>query len=61
MICYRDTTFCRFHDCCTKGDICGRALTDEVKEAAVEWWGDEHAPIATFMSRPECFDAQEKV
>lgn len=43
MICFRDTTFCVSENCKNE---CGRQLTEEVKEAAKEWWGGEGAPIA---------------
>lgn len=42
MICYRDMTFCSSPACKNK---CGRKLTDEVRAAAVKWWGGEDAPI----------------
>lgn len=42
MLCYLDITFCASPDC-----KCGRKLTDEIREAAAEWWGGPDAPIAT--------------
>lgn len=41
MICYRDTTFC-INPACT----CGRALTDEIREAARKWLGKDDPPIS---------------
>lgn len=41
MICYLDRTFCISPDC-----TCGRKLTEEIKEGARKWWGDDNAPIA---------------
>ena len=54
MICYKDTTFCVF-DCCGKFASCGRALTREVKENAVKWWGSDDAPIMIFADKPQCY------
>ena len=34
MFCYRDMTFCPYFDSCRFGDVCHRALTDGVREAA---------------------------
>lgn len=46
MLCYRDQTFCTaFGDRCGNA-LCHRALTDEVREDAVNWWGAEGAPIS---------------
>ena len=53
MICYRDKTFCPYHEECIKGKKCLDALTEKVKEAAERWMKD--APIAQFASKPECF------
>lgn len=41
MMCYQDRTFC-----ITPGCVCGNALTDDIRAAAVKWWGSEDAPIA---------------
>jgi hypothetical protein len=42
-MCYRDRTFCVSPNCQNK---CGSKLTDEIREAARQWWGGEDAPIA---------------
>ena len=55
MICYRDRVFCSFYEDCTHGDVCGRALTPEVKLAADIWWGKPGTPIDTFIEKPACF------
>ena len=60
MMCYRDMTFCPFHEGCAKADTCPRALTNEVWAAAKRWWANEDdpegegAPIAQFSEKPDC-------
>lgn len=61
MICFRDMTFCEYHNDCAKAHECPRALTDLVKEAADKWWGKPGAPIAVFVSQPDCHTAVEKL
>ncbi len=56
MICYKDMTFCPFHETCA--DPCSRALTDEVRAAAERWWGKPEAPIAVFTDIPKCHDGK---
>lgn len=55
MICYHDRTYCQFWLLCKNGHTCDRALTDEVKNDAAEWWGGDDAPICTYGSLSECF------
>jgi hypothetical protein len=55
MMCYRDLTFCPFWDTCKLGDVCGRALTQHIKDEAAKWWGEE-APIAEFKEKPVCYE-----
>ena len=55
MMCYRDTTFCTEEDC-QKFDTCDRALTQEVKEKAVQWWGCDDTPICVYVVAPACFE-----
>ncbi len=61
MISYRDMTFCKEETCDKFGDgkdDCFRSLTPIVREEANKWWGGrgrEEAPIAQFMSKPECY------
>ena len=59
MMCYRDMTFCEYKEC-SKFDSCHRALTDKVQADAEKWWGSEKAPIATFASKPECFNNESR-
>lgn len=54
MICYRDMTFCEHYETCKNAKWCSRPLTPEVKEQAKKWWGDDDAPIARFVNKPEC-------
>lgn len=59
MVGYRGMTFCDFYVDCSRGHECERALTEEVKFKATQWWGGPNAPIAFFINRPGCFS--EKV
>ena len=59
MICYRDRTFCPFWKDCRLGSECSRALTQEVKDAAAKWWGDENPPIAFYVDEPDCFEMDQ--
>lgn len=61
MICYKDKTFCDFYKDCKEGDACDDALTDEIKDAAVKWWGNKNAPIARWANKPKCFEFGNKV
>ncbi len=54
MISYRDMTFCKHWETCAKAKHCDRPLTDEVREAAKQWWGGDGAPIAVFTDTPSC-------
>ena len=59
MMCYRDMTFCPWDDCLSFND-CPRALTDQVKKDAREWWGNKDgAPIACFTLPPDCYKIEE--
>lgn len=55
MMCYRDRTYCPFSSSCLNATNCSRALTDEVKEAAYKWWGNQEAPICVYVDKPECY------
>lgn len=59
MLCYKDMTFCSFHDKCKESPInngkCPRALTKEVLDGAEKWWGKTGAPICAFSKKPDCF------
>lgn len=59
---YKDRTFCAFDDC-DKWPTCPRALTEEVKQAAGDWWeraggSREDAPISLYANKPKCFSAK---
>jgi len=59
MMTYRDMTFCDA-DWCSKFKTCDRALTEDVKQKASEWWGDDPGspPICIYMDTPECFESK---
>ena len=61
-MCYLDMMFCPFHDTCNEGKSCGWALTEEVKDAAQEWWKPLKgvAPICMFAEIPDCWEPLEK-
>lgn len=63
MFCYRDMTFCPYHENCLDSKDCHRALTDEVKEKAKKWWGSSKGepPICVFAEEPECFRTSKSV
>ena len=60
MICYKDKTFCDFKNC-TEFDDCTRALTQQVKFDAWDWWNKGKTgvhnppPICTYSEKPDCF------
>ena len=58
MIHYKDKTFCP-HKGCAQFKNCHRALTDKVRADAVAWWGNEDAPICTYLGKPGCFEAKQ--
>ena len=58
MICYKDMCFCPFWEECVEGKECHRALTEDVREGAKEWMG-ENAPISMFADKPDCFREAE--
>lgn len=57
MICYKDKIFCPefIHRDCVNRDTCDRVLTQEIKDGAIQWWGNDNAPICIFSSKPDCF------
>jgi len=59
MICYQDMTFCGFFNDCVHKDVCGRALTEEIRREAAAWWGSVDAPICTFVDKPGCYEEVE--
>jgi len=63
MMCYMDRTFCPFADCVVF-TACpfDRALTEQRKKDAAEWWGlDNNPPISIFSARPDCFKARDVI
>ena len=59
MMSFRDMTFCT-EDTCRKFGGCNRALTPEVKDLAIQWWGNEDAPICYYWEQPACFEEVER-
>lgn len=60
MICYKDKIFCT-GDGCAKFSACPDALTDEVKDRAIKWWGDADAPISVHSEprKLDCWEGEE--
>ena len=62
MICFRDMTFCSFHEGCA--EPCIRAYTKEVEKAALKWWGTfkipGNPPVCFFSEIPSCYYPTEK-
>lgn len=54
MICYKDKTYCGYYKFCQDGNLCHRALTPEVRAAAIVWMGKD-APICVYWERPDCY------
>ena len=40
---YKDRTWCGSTNCQNK---CGRKLTEEDRQKAIKWWGNEYFPIS---------------
>lgn len=65
MLCYKDRTWCGQTDCANWGKDCDRSLTEEVMEAAQEWWNKDNdpklgmAPICMFADKPHCFEEKK--
>ena len=57
---FRDMTFCSFFTDCVHGEVCNRALTEQVKADAIKWWGNDNAPICMFSEPPKCFNEIKK-
>ena len=51
MICYKDKTFCSYNLICKNASECSRALTWEIKEAAIK----SGLPVAVYTDFPDCF------
>jgi hypothetical protein len=52
---YLDMTFCTQRSC-ANWDTCFRALTEEVIEGGVKWWGTDDFPVSIFTDKPDCFE-----
>lgn len=52
MICYRDMTFCPYHEDCAEAKNCSRPLTEDVRERADRIG----LPIAQFQVKPGCWE-----
>jgi len=59
MICYKDRTFCKDEECKHFGVNCDKSLTEETKQDAYKWWGNEKAPIAIYIGKLNCFEAKK--
>jgi len=57
MISYKDKTFCTFHLECKDGSNCSRAITQQVIDSAIKWWGNDTPPICVFIDKPECYES----
>lgn len=44
MLCYRDRSYCSWSNKCGN-DSCHRKFTEEDREHATKWWGDENFPV----------------
>ena len=56
---YKNMTFCTYYQECAWGEDCGRRLTNEVKQEAIKW-GGEDAPIQVYVEYPHCFEGEEE-
>lgn len=57
MLCYRDMTFCNYHEQCLSGKDCPRALTEDVMRGA-----EAHKlHISVFADHPWCYEAKKEV
>lgn len=59
MICYRDMSFCSDSEVCKNANGCSRNFTEEVRQAAIKWWGGEGAPVAFMAFRETCKEFRE--
>ena len=51
MICYKDKTFCHYFLICKNGNVCDRALTQEIIKDAIK----SELHIAKYTDFPDCF------
>lgn len=59
MISFKDMTFCPYYEDCFYAKDCNRPLTEEVRNAAEDWWGAEYPPISIYSSKPSCWYGEE--
>lgn len=60
MINFQDRTFCDFHKNCKNGVNCKDALTEEIQNEAIKWWGSQDAPISVYQDKPKCYKSNEE-
>lgn len=51
MLCYRDMTFCPFHESCASAPECPRALTEAIQREASRL----QAPVCLYAAKPSCY------
>ena len=56
MLCYRDMSFCSAYPDRCKNDKCPRAFTNEERERARRWWGNDNVPVAFSDFSEDCRD-----
>lgn len=56
MVCYKDKAFCSFYEKCISGQKCSKALTQEIKQGAI----NAKLPVAQFVQKPACFNERKK-
>jgi hypothetical protein len=56
MMCYRDRTFCPFHTTCVCGEVCTKALTDDVVTKALK----ANLLISQYLDKPHCYKERTK-
>lgn len=52
---YKDMTFCT-ENTCAKTSSCKRFFTEEDRQGAIKWWGNENFPVAVFTDTPSCYE-----
>jgi hypothetical protein len=58
MMGYADKTWCNDKSC-LNFESCPTALTAKVRKKAIEWWGNEDAPILIYMDKLDCYEGEE--
>ena len=57
MICYKDMTFCPFHEECKLGVMCPRRYSTDVQEKVKE----SGMCVSLFADKPNCFESKNPV